>query len=387
MPKRNEKVTNDEIKEIKEQMRNLMDTVSPKMLYDYLNQHVIGQEKAKKYLSVAVYNHYKRFMDTIYGFNNDVKDNPYKDVTIEKSNTLLLGPTGSGKTYMIRMLAKYLHIPFHIHDSSTLSETGYVGEDVENVVLGALRDSGFNIQATQHAIIVLDEIDKIARKSENPSITRDVSGEGVQQSLLKLVEGNIVSVPPNGGRKHPEQELIPIDTTNILFVGLGAFDGIERIVERRLNTRSIGFNQPFTRNTTKDDDLLDHVTTEDLKRYGLIPELVGRFPVITNTNPLTEDDLMQILTEPKNSIVRQYQKMLWMDNIDLTFSEDALRYIARTAAQRKTGARGLRGVMDKVLADIMFEYGGFSKKHTKIEVTKEMIEKYLDDVYFLRKAS
>lgn len=367
----------------KKQMREMMDSVTPKHLYDYLNEHVIGQEEAKKLISVVVYNHYKRFCDSIFGYTNGMDNNPYENVNIEKSSALILGNTGCGKTYMLRMLANYLNIPFYIQDSCTLSESGYVGDDVENAILGAYRASGGNIISTQFAIIVFDEFDKLSRKSENASITRDVGGEGVQQSLLKLVEGSIVNVPPNGGRKHPEQECIQIDTSNILFFGIGAFDGIEKIIEKRKNKKAIGFNNFINENNddTEEEDLLADVTTEDLKKYGFIPELIGRFPLITHVKPLTEEQLYQILIEPKNSIVKQYQKLMWMDNIDLTFDEDALRLIACEASKKKTGARSLRGVLDKTLAELMFDYGGFHKKKVKLNVTREMVEKHTEQVF------
>lgn len=376
MTKKQNQQTQEEIQEIKKQMRDLMNVVTPKHLYDYLNQHVIGQEEAKKYISVAVYNHYKRFCDSIYGYTQGEENNPYEDVTIEKSNVIIAGPTGCGKTYMLRMLAKYLNIPFYIQDSCTLSASGYVGDDVENAILGALRDANYNIQATQHAIIVFDEFDKLSRKSENPSITRDVGGEGVQQSLLKLVEGTIVNVPPNGGRKHPEQECIPVDTSNILFFGIGAFDGLEKIIERRKNKKTIGFNS-ISCNQNDEEDLLADITTEDLKKFGLIPELIGRFPLVTHVKALTEEQMYQVLIEPKNSIIKQYQKLMWLDNVDLTFEEEALKAIAKNASEKKTGARALRGVIDKVVADIMFENGGFHETKVQLNVTKEMVEKYI----------
>lgn len=380
----NKNYTDQEIEEARKQMRTMMDKVTPKHLYDYLNQHVIGQEEAKKIISVVVYNHYKRFCDAIFGYTKGMDKNPYEDVTIEKSSSLILGPTGCGKSYMLRMLANYLNIPFYIQDSTSLSESGYVGDDVENAILGAFRASGGNLLATHYAIIVFDEFDKLSRKSENASITRDVGGEGVQQSLLKLVEGAIVNVPPNGGRKHPEQECIQIDTSNILFFGIGAFDGIEGIIEKRLNRKTkIGFNSSNNVQTQedKDKDLLSQVTTEDLKRYGFIPELIGRFPLITHVKPLTEEQLCQILTEPKNSIVKQYQKLFWIDNVDLSFENDALRLIASEAAKKKTGARSLRGVLDRTLAELMFDYGGYHKKKTKLKLTKDMVEKHIESVF------
>lgn len=376
MIKKQNQPSQKEIQEIKKQMRNLMDVVTPKYLYDYLNQHVIGQEEAKKCISVAVYNHYKRFCDTIYGYTNDIEDNPYKDVTIEKTSCIIAGESGTGKTYMLRMLAKHLNIPFYIQDSCTLSASGYVGDDVENAILGALRDANYNIQAVQHAIIVFDEFDKLSRKSENPSITRDVGGEGVQQSLLKLVEGTIVNVPPNGGRKHPEQECIPVDTSNILFFGIGAFDGLEKIIERRKNKKTIGFNTIDSNQNDEKEDLLSDITTDDLKKFGLIPELIGRFPLVTHTKKLTEQELLQILTEPKSSIIKQYQKMMWIDNVELRFEEQALKEIAHIAFEKKIGARGLRGVIDKLLNDVMFENGGFHKKKKTILIKNEDILKY-----------
>ena len=382
----NKQQTKEEIEEIKKQMRDLMNVVTPKHLYDYLNQHVIGQYEAKKLISVAVYNHYKRFCDSIYGYSKDMKDNPYKDVTIEKSNVICAGPTGCGKTYMLRMLAKYLNIPFYISDASGLTQAGYVGDDVENCVLGALRDCNFNVQAAEHAIIVLDEFDKLSRKGENTSITRDVGGEGVQQSLLKLVEGHKVQVPPNGGRKHPEQECIEVDTTNILFFGIGAFEGLDKIIERRKNKKVIGFNSVMNNgNADNEEDLLSDITTEDLKKFGIIPELIGRFPLVTHVKPLTEEEMYQVLTEPKNSIIKQYQKMMWIDNIDLIFEEKALKLIAKNASEKKTGARALRGVIDKVLAELMFEYGGYNEKKIKLVVTEEMVNKYIEDKEILGK--
>lgn len=345
----------------------------PKQIYDYLNQYVIGQDEAKKTLSVAIYNHYKRFLINLYGASNPQMKPDLEDVTIDKSNLLLLGNTGTGKTFMIKTIAKYLGIPCYVADATKITESGYVGDDVESILVGLLRECDYNVQKAECGIVCIDEIDKIARKGENVSITRDVSGEGVQQSLLKIVEGCKIGVPPQGGRKHPEQTVIEIDTTNILFIGMGAFDGIERKIERRLKTNTIGF---VTKNdkigVNDNENILKNISSSDLKSFGIIPELIGRFPIITYTNPLTEKDLVRILNETKNSILKQYQKMLSIDGIDLGFDEDALEEIAKIANQTKTGARGLRSIVENVLMDIVFEYGG-NANTKKIQITKEYV--------------
>ena len=348
---------------------------SPKQLYQHLNDYVIGQDDAKKTLAVAIYNHFKRFMINVYGVTKNVKSyEKYEDVFIEKSNVLMLGNSGTGKTYMVKTLCNFLNIPCYIADSTKLTESGYVGDDVENILVGLLKSSDYNIEMAQCGVVVLDEIDKLSRKGENVSITRDVGGEGVQQGLLKIVEGGIISVPPQGGRKHPQQKCIDIDTTNILFIALGAFEGIERIIEKRLNTNRIGFNTTQTYN--KDSDILSNVDTADIRQYGLIPELLGRFPIITHTNPLTEDDMIKILSDTKNSAIRQYQKLLSVDNINLDFTEDALRTIAHKAIITKTGARGLKKIIENVLMNIMFEFGGNTEK-TDIIIDEDFINNEL----------
>lgn len=348
---------------------------SPKQLYQHLNDYVIGQDDAKKTLAVAIYNHFKRFMINVYGVTKNVKSyEKYEDVFIEKSNVLILGNSGTGKTYMVKTLCNFLNIPCYIADSTKLTESGYVGDDVENILVGLLKSCDYNIEMAQCGVVVLDEIDKLSRKGENVSITRDVGGEGVQQGLLKIVEGGIISVPPQGGRKHPQQKCIDIDTTNILFIALGAFEGIERVIEKRLNTNRIGFNTTQTYN--KDSDILSNVDTADIRQYGLIPELLGRFPIITHTNPLSEDDMIKILSETKNSAIRQYQKLLSVDNINLDFTENALRTIAHKAIITKTGARGLKKIIENVLMNIMFEFGGNTEK-TDIIIDEDFINNEL----------
>jgi ATP-dependent Clp protease ATP-binding subunit ClpX len=347
------------------------DTISllkPAEIKKFLDQYVIGQDMAKKIIAVAVYNHYKRLM----------QKPDADDIEIEKSNIILVGETGTGKTLLARTVAKMLHVPFTIVDATVLTEAGYVGEDIESLLTRLLQNADYDVKAAEKGIVFIDEIDKIARKGDNPSITRDVSGEGVQQGLLKLLEGSIVNVPPQGGRKHPEQKMIPVDTKNILFICGGAFEGIEKKIAQRLNTQIVGFGASKIREKVDKDNLLQYIAPQDLRSYGLIPEIIGRLPVLTHLDPLDREALRAILTEPKNALVKQYIKLFRMDNIELTFEEGVLEYIVDKAIEFKLGARGLRSICETIMLDAMFEMP--SVDTNELEITIDYANRKLERI-------
>ncbi|MCK4922468.1 MAG: ATP-dependent Clp protease ATP-binding subunit ClpX [Bacteroidales bacterium] len=342
--------------------------LKPREIKEFLDEYVIGQDEAKKYISVAVYNHYKRLLQP---------SRETDEVEIEKSNIVLVGETGTGKTLLARTIAKMLHVPFTIVDATVLTEAGYVGEDIESILTRLLQVADYNVEAAEKGIVFIDEIDKIARKGDNPSITRDVSGEGVQQGLLKLLEGAIVNVPPQGGRKHPDQKMIPVDTKNILFICGGAFDGIDKKIANRLNTKTMGYRASKAQDKIDRENLLQYIAPMDLKAFGLIPEIIGRLPILTYMNPLEEEALRRILTEPKNAIVKQYQKLFKIDGIELEWEEKALNYVVEKAIEFKLGARGLRSICEAIMMDAMFEMPSTDTKEIMIseEYARQRLEK------------